>query len=141
MLLDPDTIEIVKTARSVAVVGCSPKDYRDSNSVARYLMEQGYSVIPVNPKHDMILGVRAHPDLLVAREAEGPIEIVVIFRRSDNVPPHVDEAIEIGAKLIWMQQGVFHEEAALTARRVGITVVMDLDLRGQHKELRRQRLL
>lgn len=141
MLLDSETIDIIKNARTIAVVGCSPKDYRDSNAVARYLMGQGYDVIPINPKHDMILGVRAYPDLYVARENEGPIDIVNIFRRAENVPPHVDEAIEIGTKLIWMQLGVVHEEAALKARRDGITVVMDLCIRVQHKELRRQRLL
>lgn len=141
MLLDSETIEIIKSARSIAVVGCSPKPYRDSNSVARYLMEQKYEVIPVNPKHDMILGVKAYPDLFAAREAEGPIDIVNLFRRSDNVPPHVQEAIEIRTKLIWMQVGVSHEDAALKARRAGITVVMDQCLRTQHKTLRKTRML
>jgi predicted CoA-binding protein len=141
MLLDTETIEIIKNAKTIAVVGCSPKSYRDSNSGARYLMEQGYAVVPINPKHDMILGVRCYPDLPAAREAEGPIDIVNIFRASDLVPPHVREAIEIGARLIWMQLGVVNEEAALEARGAGITVVMDQCLRTQHKELRRERLL
>ncbi len=141
MLLDSDTIEIIKSAKTIAVVGCSPKEYRDSNSVALYLMAQKFEVIPVNPKHDMILGVRAHADLLGAREAEGPIDIVNLFRRSDNVPPHVDEAIKIGTKLVWMQVGVAHEEAALLARRAGITVVMDQCIRTLHRELKQQRLL
>lgn len=141
MLLDPETIEIIKNAKTIAVVGCSPKSYRDSNSVARYLMEQGYAVVPINPKHDMILGVRSYPDLLSAREAEGPIDIVDIFRASELVAPHVREAIEIGAKLIWMQLGIVNEEAALQARSAGITVVMDQCLRVQHKELRHERLL
>jgi len=141
MILDSDTITIVKEARTIAVVGCSPKSYRDSNSVARYLLEQGYGVVPINPKHDMILGVRSYPDLPTAREVEGPIDIVDIFRSSDKVLPHVKEAIEIGARLIWMQMGVVHEEAALLARSAGITVVMDQCLRIQHKALRRQRLL
>ena len=141
MSLDSETIEIIKDARTIAVVGCSPKDYRDSNSVARYLMQQGYDMIPVNPKHDMILGVRAYPDLFAAREAEGPIDIVNLFRRSENVPPHVAEAIEVGTKLIWMQVGVVHDEAALGATRSGIEVVMDLCIRTEHRELRRRRLL
>jgi predicted CoA-binding protein len=89
----------------------------------------------------MILGVRSYPDLPTAREAEGPIAIVDIFRSSEKVLPHVKEAIEIGARLIWMQMGVAHDEAALLARSAGITVVMDQCLRIQHKELRRQRLL
>ena len=141
MILDSDTITIIKEARTIAVVGCSPKSYRDSNSVARYLLEQGYGVVPINPKHDMILGVRSYRDLPTAREAEGPIAIVDIFRSSEKVLPHVKEAIEIGARLIWMQMGVAHDEAALLARSAGITVVMDQCLRIQHKELRRQRLL
>lgn len=141
MLLDTDTIEIIKTAKTIAVVGCSPKAYRDSNSVALYLMEQGYGVVPVNPKHDVILDVKAYPDLLAAREGEGPIDIVDIFRASELVMPHVEEAIQIGTRLIWMQLGVINEEAALRARQADITVVMDQCLRTQHKELRRQRLL
>jgi predicted CoA-binding protein len=141
MLLDPQTIEIIKDAKTIAVVGCSPKSYRDSNAVARYLMEQGYAVVPINPKHDMILGVRCYPDLSSAREAEGPIDIVDIFRASEFVAPHVQEVIEIGAKLVWMQLGVINEEAALEARSAGITVVMDQCLRTLHKELRRERLL
>ncbi|HSG82419.1 MAG TPA: CoA-binding protein [Gemmatimonadota bacterium] len=141
MLLDTDTIKIIKTAKTIAVVGCSPKAYRDSNSVALYLMEQGYGVVPVNPKHDVILDVKAYPDLLAAREGEGPIDIVDIFRASELVMPHVEEAIQIGTRLIWMQMGVINEEAALRARQADITVVMDQCLRTQHKELRRQRLL
>ena len=141
MLLDPQTIEIIKAAKTIAVVGCSPKSYRDSNSIARYLMEQGYAVVPINPKHDMILGVKSYPDLSSAREAEGPIDIVDIFRASDLVLPHVHEAVEIGAKLVWMQLGVVNEEAALEARSAGVTVVMDQCLRTLHKELRRERLL
>ncbi len=97
--------------------------------------------MPVNPKHDMIFGVRSYPDLLAAREGEGPIDIVDIFRASEHVLPHVHEAIEIGARLIWMQLGVVNEEAALLAKSAGIPVVMDECLRSRHKELRRQRLL
>ena len=141
MTLSAEIIEIIRDANTIAVVGCSPKDYRDSNKIARYLMEQEYNVLPVNPKHDMILGVRAYPDLLAAREAEGPIDIVDIFRAPEHVAPHVDEAIEIGTRLIWMQLGVVHEEAARRARAAGVPVVMDECIKVQHQELRRQRLL
>jgi hypothetical protein len=141
MVPDKETIELIKTARTIAVVGCSPKPYRDSHSVALYLIEHGYNVVPVNPKHDMILDVRAYPDLLSAREGEGAIDIVDIFRSSELVQPHVEEAIEIGARLLWMQLGVVNEQAALLARRAGLTVVMDECLRTVHKELRRLRLL
>lgn len=141
MELSSEVIEIIKHAKTIAVVGCSPKEYRDSNAIARYLVEQGFNVVPVNPKHDMILGVRAYPDLLTAREAEGPIDIVDIFRNPKHVPPHVEEAVEIGARLIWMQVGVVHEGAAERARDAGIPVVMDECIKVQHQELRRQRLL
>lgn len=139
MTLDPEVVEIIQSATTIAVVGCSPKTYRDSNSVARYLIEQGFTVIPVNPKHDMILGVKSHPELYSAREVEGPIDIVNIFRAPGNVPPHVDEAIAIGTKLIWMQVGVIHQEAAARAREAGIPVVMDRCLRVEHGNIRRQR--
>ncbi len=141
MSLDSEIIEILQQARTVAVVGCSPKAYRESNATARYLREHGYNVVPVNPKHDMILGVRSHPDLLAAREGEGPIAVVDIFRASEHVLPHVHEAIEIGAKLVWMQLGVVNEEAALLARSAGVKVIMDDCLRIRHRELKRQRLL
>ncbi len=125
MSLDAEIIEVIKDARTIAVVGCSPKPYRDSNSVARYLIEQGYAVVPVNPKHDMILGIKAFPDLPTAREGEGPIDIVDIFRASEHVLPHVENAIEIKTRLIWMQEGVVNEEAAASARSAGLSVVMD----------------
>lgn len=139
MPLDAHISEIIRTARTIAVVGASPKSYRPSNGVARYLMEQGYEVIPVNPKHDMILGVRAHPDLVAAREVEGPIDIVDIFRATKHVLPHVQEAIEIRTKLVWMQVGVVNKEAALLAEAAGIPVVMDRCLRVAHADVKRQR--
>ncbi len=141
MSVDEATIEIIKNAKTIAVVGLSPKNYRPSNSVARYLMEQGYAVVPINPKHDMILGVKAYPDLMAARESEGRIDIVDIFRAPRNVLPHVEESIEIGTALVWMQVGVTHEEAALKARQADITVVMDRCLSVEHRALKRQRLL
>ncbi len=141
MLDESSATEVIKTTKTIAVVGCSPKPYRDSNSVARYLMENGYTVVPVNPKHDMILGVKAYPDLYAAREGEGPIDIVDIFRDPRFVRPHVEEAIEIGARLIWMQIGVGDEDAAKLARNAGIPVVMNECLRVQHRKLRRQRRL
>jgi predicted CoA-binding protein len=139
--MDPEIIEIVKDAKTIAVVGCSPKPYRDSNSVARYLMQQGYVVVPINPSQDEILGVKAYPDLLTAREGEGPIDIVDIFRASELVMEHVDDAIQIGTRLIWMQLGVINEEAAGRAREAGIAVVMDECLKVKHKSFRRQRKL
>lgn len=139
--MDHEIVEIVRNARTIAVVGCSPKPDRDSNSVARYLMEQGYLIVPINPGQDEILGVRAYPDLLTARESEGSIDIVDIFRAPELVMEHVDEAIQIEARLVWMQLGVINEEAADRARKAGIPVVMDECLRLKHKSFLRRRLL
>ncbi len=137
MSLDPRVIEIIEDARTIAVVGCSPDPHRDSYYSARYFMDQGYEVVPINPKHDTILGVTSYPDLLSAREAKGAIDIVNIYRAPAHVPPHVEEAIQIQARLIWMQLGVVHEEAAELARAAGIAVVMDQCLRAKHKQLQR----
>jgi predicted CoA-binding protein len=107
-----------------AVVGCSPDPRRDSNSVAAFLQARGKRVIPVNPNAcpGEILGQRCHPDLRSVRE---PVEVVDIFRRSEFAGAHVDEAIAIGAKAVWMQLGVIDDDAAARAREAGLLVVMD----------------
>jgi predicted CoA-binding protein len=138
MAVDERVIEIVKQSETIAVVGCSPTPYRDSNSVARYLMEQGYRVVPINPVYDEVLDLKAYDDLPSAQDGEGPIDIVNIFRAPEFVRPHVEEAVEIGARLVWMQLGVTSEEAAKLARDAGIPVVMDECLRVKHKEWKRQ---
>jgi predicted CoA-binding protein len=105
------------------VVGCSPHPHRDSHDVARFLQAHGYRVIPVNPAVEGgILGERAYTSLY---EVPVEVEVVDIFRRSDRAGAHVDEAIEIGAKAIWMQLGVVDEAAAERARTAGLDVVMD----------------
>jgi predicted CoA-binding protein len=105
-------------------VGCSPEPRRDSNSVAAFLQARGKRVIPVNPNAcpGEILGEECHPDLLSIAE---PVEVVDIFRRSESAGGHVDEAIRIGAKAVWMQLGVIDEDAAERARQAGLLVVMD----------------
>ena len=110
------------TSRTIAVVGLSPRPERPSHYVARYLQEQGYRVIPVNPQLDNVLGEKCYPDLKSIPE---PVDMVDVFRRSSLVGPIVDEAIEIGAKYIWMQDGVIDEEAADRAEAAGLGVVMD----------------
>lgn len=123
---DPAVAERILRAFQIwAVVGCSPKPWRASYGVSRYLLRQGYSVIPIHPRADEIHGVRAFPDLASASAAGGSIEVVDIFRRSDAVMPHVQEAIEVGAKAIWMQLEVWNEEAAHLANEAGLLVVMD----------------
>lgn len=118
-----DEIErILSESQTVAVVGMSPRPDRPSHYVAKYLMDNGYDIIPVNPLVEEVLGLKSYPDLSsVPRE----IDLVDIFRLSSLVPPIVDEAIAIGARYIWMQDGVVHEEAAARARAAGLSVVMD----------------
>jgi len=137
MSLDRQVIQTLEDAHTIAIVGCSPSPNRDSYYSARYFMDQGYEVVPVNPKHTTILGVAAYSDLLSAHESVGAIDIVNIYRTSEHVLPHVEEAIQILPQLIWMQLGVINEQAAQLARAAGIPVVMDQCLRATHKRLRR----
>jgi hypothetical protein len=133
---DEAIAELLNRARRIAVVGLSPRPDRPSHAIAAYLVRAGYEVVPVNPEIDEVMGLRAYPDL---RGAPGPIDIVDIFRRSEFVGPIVDEAIEIGAGAIWMQDGVIDEAAAARARARGLTVVMDDCILRRHAELARRR--
>ena len=121
---DPQVAQkILSTYRTWAVVGCSDDPRRPSYGVARFLVDLGFDVICVNPNHDSCLeGIPCYPDL---RSIPGPVEVVDIFRRSEFVLPHVEEALEIGAKAIWMQLGVIDEQAARMASEAGLDVVMD----------------
>ena len=112
---------ILRNLRTWAVVGCSPDRFRDSHRIASMLMAKGYRVIPVNPEVDEVLGERCHPVL----PADHGIEVVDLFRRSSAVSGHVDEAIAIGAKAVWMQLGVIDLEAAERAREAGLRVVVN----------------
>jgi len=138
MLLDdlPAIKKLLTTAKTIAVVGLSPKESRPSNMVARYLIEAGYTVIPVNPGQKEILGRPCYPDLSAVPD---PVDIVNIFRRSEDVPPLVTESIAIGAKAVWMQEGVIHAEAARTAKAAGLLVVMDRCLKTVHFDLGHKR--
>ena len=110
--------------KTIAVVGLSAKLDRPSYRVAKFLKEQGYRIIPVTPTYDEVLDEKAYPSLLDVPKNQ-PIEIVDIFRRTEYVPEIVDQAIEIGAKVVWMQLGIIHENAAAKARSHGLQVVMD----------------
>jgi len=123
---------ILNEYRIIAMVGLSPDPSRPSHRVAKYLTSHGYKVIPVNPDAQEILGARSYSDMSSIPE---PVEIVDIFRRSEEVMPIVDEAIKIGAKVVWMQEGVINEEAALRARDAGLLVVMDRCMLKEHKRL------
>lgn len=123
---------ILETTKVIAVVGISDRRERPAYSVPAYLQSQGYKIFPVNPFLEEVLGEKAYPDLLSVPE---PVDVVLIFRRSENVPPIVDQAIQIGAKVVWMQEGIVNEAAADTARRAGLDVVMDACMRANHKRL------
>jgi len=122
---------VLENSKTIAVVGLSDKPYRDSYHVAEYLRDHGYRIIPVNPALTEVLGVKAYPDLKSIRDK---IDVVDIFRRSEDVPPIVDAAIEIGARTIWMQIGVVHEAAAEKARKAGLTVIMDRCMLRDHHD-------
>lgn len=127
---DSETIErILRETETWAVVGCSSNPERPSEGVARTLMRSGYRMIPVNPRETEVHGQRAYADLFVAQgdavAAGHPIEVVDIFRNAALAGIHVDEAIEIGAKAVWMQLGVIDQDAAERAREAGLWVVMD----------------
>jgi predicted CoA-binding protein len=114
----------LETAQTIAVVGCSPNPARPSNSIARYLLESGYRVIPVNPGHREILGERCHPSL-AAIPGEIRIDIVDVFRRSEHVAPVAAQALERGAGFFFMQQGIVDAESAARLEAAGIPVAMD----------------
>src|SRR4051812_378915 len=117
-----DTGEILRTCRTIAVVGLSSKPMRPSFGVSEYMQRHGYRIIPVNPTETDILGEKAYADLYAVPEK---VDIVNIFRAPQFVLPDVDAAIRIGAKVVWMQEGVINEEAAQKARDAGLEVVMN----------------
>lgn len=117
---------ILRSYRTWAVIGCSSKPERPSHGVSLYLLSQGYAVVPINPNEKLVHGKLAYPDLRsVPADPRAPIEVVDLFRRPDLVLPHVQEAIDIGVKAVWMQLGVWNQEAAELAAHAGLLVVMN----------------
>jgi len=125
-----DFITKILKMKTIAVVGFSPKKERPSHYVSMYMKDNGYDVIPVNPGHKEIAGMTCFPDLESIPEQ---VDVVDIFRRSEFVLPIVDSAISMGAKAIWMQDRVFHEDAAQKAKDAGILVIMDNCMLRQHR--------
>ena len=131
---DEEIKRTLTTCRTVAVVGISPKQDRPSFLVASYLKSKGYRIIPVRPDGDILLGEKVYRSLLdIPKEIS--IDIVDVFRRSEEVPPIVEEAIQRGAKVVWMQEGVIHQEAGDKAERAGLKVVMDRCMKKEHQRL------
>jgi predicted CoA-binding protein len=124
--------EILQSARTIAVVGLSGKRYRPSYGVADYMQRAGYRIIPVNPEESEVLGEKSYPDL---DSVPYQIDIVDIFRRSEFVPEIVEAAIRKGARAVWMQEGVVHEDAARRAEQAGLVVAMDRCILKDHRRL------
>jgi len=126
--------ETLSNCKTIAVVGISPKEDRPSYIVASYLKSKGYRIIPVRPEGELILGEQVYRSLSDIPKEIG-LEIVDIFRKSEDVPPIVEEAIQRGAKVVWMQEGVIHKEAGEKAKKAGLKVVMDRCLKKEHQRL------
>src|SRR5215203_5150945 len=124
--------EILLSARTIASVGLSSNPQKESHGIALYLKEQGYRIIPVNPTTPEVFGEKSYPDLNSVPEK---IDVVQVFRKPEDVPPVVDDAIKVGAKVVWMQEGIVNEEAAQKARDAGLQVVMDACMRAAHRRL------
>lgn len=124
--------EILRKYKRIAVVGLSSDETQPSLGVAQYLQEHGYDITPVNPHETEVLGKRAYPDLKSLPERP---EVVQVFRRPEFVGEVVDEAIDIGADVVWMQLGIVNEEAAQRAREAGLEVVMDRCMRTEHRRM------
>jgi predicted CoA-binding protein len=132
---DNDVDKILDSYRTWAIVGCSPDPERDSNQIAAFLQDAGYRIIPINPRAEEMLGERCYASLQDVPPDAG-IEVVDVFRRSEDAGIHVDEAIAIGARAVWLQRGVIDEDAARRARAAGLDVVMD---RSPRTEIKRRR--
>ena len=124
--------EILKDNKVIAVVGLSSNPERPSYRVASYMKDKGYTIIPVNPNEKEVLGQTCYPDL---SSIPGHVDVVDIFRRSEDCPPIAREAVKIGAGVVWMQEGVVSEEAATCARDAGLKVVMDKCIKKEHEKL------
>ncbi len=129
-----DLAALLRSSRVIAVVGLSNSPLRPSHGVAEYLQHRGYRIIPVNPREAEVLGEKSYPDLDQVPEK---VDIVDIFRRSEFVAPVVEAAIRIGARAVWMQEGVVHHDAAARAREAGLVVVMDRCILKEHLRLLR----
>jgi len=127
--------QVLKESRIIAVVGLSNNPERPSYRVASYLQAQGYKIVPVNPTITEALGEKSYPDLAAI---PGPVDVVEVFRKSEDVPPIVEAAIGKGAKAVWLQEGVVNEAAATRARAAGLLVIMDRCMLKEHSRLHRE---
>lgn len=131
---DPKLKEMLNSSRVIAVVGLSPKEDRPSYRVASYLQAQGYKIVPVNPAVGEVLGEKAYASLLDIPE-EIKVDIVDVFRRSQDVPPIAEEVVKRGARVLWLQEGIVNEEAAQRAKDAGLAVIQDKCMLKEHRRL------
>jgi hypothetical protein len=129
-MTDQEIRQLLSTAKTIAVVGLSSKPWRPSHGVSQYMQSRGYRILPVNPNLTETLGEKAYARL---EDIPEPIDIVNIFRRPDAVEPIVEAAIRIGARMVWMQEGVIHRPAAEKARAAGLGVIMDRCILKEHR--------
>ena len=129
---DKEMKEILSSIKTIASYGLSSNQEKESYWIVSYLKDQGYKIIPVNPTAPEILGEKVYPDLESIPEK---VDVVQVFRKSEDVPPVVDSAIKIGAKVVWMQEGIVNEAAAQKAREAGLKVVMNACMRATHRRL------
>lgn len=129
---DEDLKKLLTETKSIAVVGASPKPWRDSGSISEFLNRKGYNVFPVNPQYQEVLGMKCYPNLKSIPEK---IDMVDIFRKPEEVGPIIDEAISVGASSVWMQLGVVNNQAATKAENAGLAVVMDRCIAVEHHAL------
>ncbi|MDM0117094.1 CoA-binding protein [Variovorax sp. J22R133] len=135
-LLEPDMRALFARTRTIAVVGLSPKPHRTSHAVSQYMLAQGFRIIPVNPNAREVFGEPAYATLTEAAQHE-KIDLVNVFRHSEDVPPVIDEAIAIGAPAVWLQLGIWHDEAAAKAQAAGLEVVQDRCIMVEHRRFGR----
>jgi len=131
---DDEIKDMLRNWKTVAVVGISPKEDRPSYIVASYLKSKGYRIVPVRPDGEEILGEKVYHSLIEIPVDVG-VDVVDIFRKSEDVPPVVEEALQRGLKAVWMQEGVIHKEAGAKAEKAGLKVVMDRCMKKEHQRL------
>jgi len=134
---DADLSEILEAVRTLAVVGIKDVETEDAFRVPRYMRDQGYAIVPVNPKLDRVLDAPAHADLRAVQSAGITVDLVNLFRASDNIPAHVDEILALSPlpRAVWMQLGIHHGPAAARLRAAGIRVVQDRCIMVDHRRL------
>ena len=129
-------LSILQNAQTIAVVGLSPNPERASFRISKYMQAQGYRIVPIHPAASEVLGEKAYPTLTAAAQAMA-IDLVNVFRRSEDIPPIADEAVAIGAKALWLQLGIENDEACAHAASHGLETVQDLCLKVEHAQLLR----